>query len=181
MSGNYDPATNLLYWGVGNGGPWMGDLRPGDNLYISSTIAIDASTGKIVGHFQYNPNESFDWDEVSPPLLIDYTRNGQTVSGLVNAARGGYMFFLERSKRADRVRRREALRSAERVQERRSEDRACRVRPRTQAGRRQDRRFLPDVGLGAKNWQPAAFDPGTRLDLHPDLGEPVLADDGIET
>src|SRR5206468_9204000 len=72
VSGNYDPGTNLLYWGVGNGGPWMGDLRPGNNLYVSSTIAIDAGTGKIVGHFQYDPNESFDWDEVSPPLLIDF-------------------------------------------------------------------------------------------------------------
>ena len=72
VSGNYDPETNLLYWGVGNGGPWMGELRPGDNLYVSSTIAMEASTGKIVGHFQYNPNESFDWDEVSPPLLVDY-------------------------------------------------------------------------------------------------------------
>jgi alcohol dehydrogenase (cytochrome c) len=96
VSGNYDPAANLLYWGVGNGGPWMGDLRP-DNLYIASTIAIDASTGKIVGHFQYNPNESFDWDEVSPPLLIDYRRNGKTIAGLVNAARNGYLFFLTRT------------------------------------------------------------------------------------
>src|SRR2546422_292385 len=66
VSGNYDPGTNLLYWGVGNGGPWMGDLRPGDNLYTSSTIAIDAASGKIVGYHQYDPNESFDWDEVSP-------------------------------------------------------------------------------------------------------------------
>ena len=51
--GNYDPETNLAYWGTGNGGPWMGDQRPGDNLYISSTIAIDVATGKIKGHFQY--------------------------------------------------------------------------------------------------------------------------------
>src|ERR1700674_3760421 len=65
VAGNYDPVANLLYWGVGNGGPWMGELRPGDNLYISSTIAMDASTGRIVGHFQYDPNESSDWDEVS--------------------------------------------------------------------------------------------------------------------
>src|SRR3974377_1702652 len=58
VSGNYDPATNLLYWGVGNGGPWMGELRPGDNLYTSSTIAIDAATGKIVGYQQYDPKET---------------------------------------------------------------------------------------------------------------------------
>ena len=42
---NYDPETNLLFVGTGNGGPWMGDKRPGDDLYISSTIAVDAATG----------------------------------------------------------------------------------------------------------------------------------------
>ena len=39
VTGNYDPETNLAFWGTGNGGPWMGDQRPGDNLYTSSTIA----------------------------------------------------------------------------------------------------------------------------------------------
>jgi alcohol dehydrogenase (cytochrome c) len=47
VTGNYDPDTNLAYWGVGNGGPWMGDQRPGDNLYVSSTIALDVATGEI--------------------------------------------------------------------------------------------------------------------------------------
>src|SRR6266699_5355912 len=65
VTGNYDPATNLAYWGIGNGGPWMGDRRPGDNLYTSSTIAVDVATGKIKGYHQYDPNESWDWDEVS--------------------------------------------------------------------------------------------------------------------
>jgi alcohol dehydrogenase (cytochrome c) len=162
VSGNYDPATNLLYWGVGNGGPWMGDLRPGDNLYISSTIAIDASSGKIVGHFQYNPNDSFDWDEVSPPLLIDYQRNGRTITGLVNAARDGYLFFLERTKGAIRFvdANPYVLQTAFK-----------RVDPVT--GRVEyDPAHKPAVGksveicpmwVGAKNWQPAAFDPKTRL------------------
>jgi alcohol dehydrogenase (cytochrome c) len=97
VSGNYDPATKLAFWGVGNGGPWMGDQRPGDDLYTSSTIALDVATGKIKGHHQYDPNESWDWDEVSPPLLIDYQRNGRTVKGLVDVARDGYLWFLERS------------------------------------------------------------------------------------
>ncbi len=97
VSGNYDPATNLAYWGTGNGGPWMGDQRPGDNLYTSSTIAIDLATGTIKGHFQYHPNDSWDWDEVSPPILVDYTRNGRTIKGLIDVARDGYLWFLERT------------------------------------------------------------------------------------
>lgn len=97
VTGNYDPETNLAYWGVGNGGPWMGDQRPGDNLYTSSTIAIDVSTGKIKGYHQYHPNDSWDWDEVSPPILVDYKRQGRTVKGLIDVARDGYLWFLERT------------------------------------------------------------------------------------
>ena len=65
--------TNLAFWGTGNGGPWMGDQRPGDNLYTASTLAIDVASGAIKGHFQYHPNDSWDWDEVSPPILVDYS------------------------------------------------------------------------------------------------------------
>ena len=97
VTGNYDPETNLAFWGTGNGGPWMGDQRPGDNLYTASTIAIDVATGQIKGHFQYHPNDSWDWDEVSPPILVDYQRNGRTVKGLINVARNGYLWFLERT------------------------------------------------------------------------------------
>ena len=96
MTGNYDPATNLAYWGTGNGGPWMGDQRPGDNLYTTSVIALDVTTGAIKGHFQYHQNDAWDWDEVSPPILVDYKRNGRTVKGLIDVARNGYLWFLER-------------------------------------------------------------------------------------
>ena len=97
VTGNYDPETNLAYWGTGNGGPTMGDQRPGDNLYTTSTIALDVATGAIKGHFQYHPNDSWDWDEVSPPILVDYQRNGRTIKGLIDVARDGYLWFLERS------------------------------------------------------------------------------------
>ncbi len=51
---------------------------------------------QIKGHFQYNPNESWDWDEVSPPILVDFQRNGRTFKGLIDVARDGYMWFLDR-------------------------------------------------------------------------------------
>jgi alcohol dehydrogenase (cytochrome c) len=75
----------------------MGDQRPGDNLYISSTIAVDVATGRIKGHYQYHPNDSWDWDEVSPPILVDYRRGGRTIKGLIDVARNGYLWFLERT------------------------------------------------------------------------------------
>ena len=97
VSGNYDPETKLTFWGTSNGGPWIGDERPGDNLYTGSTIAIDVTTGKIRGYHQYVPNEAWDWDEVSPPILVDYNRNGRTIKGLIDVARDGYIWFLERT------------------------------------------------------------------------------------
>jgi alcohol dehydrogenase (cytochrome c) len=97
VTGNYDPETNLLYWGVGNGNPWVASEREGDNLFTASTIAIDAATGTIKGYFQYTPNESWDFDEVSPPLLVDFARDGRTIKGLVNFTRSGYVYFLERT------------------------------------------------------------------------------------
>jgi alcohol dehydrogenase (cytochrome c) len=97
VTGNYDPETNLAFWGTGNAWPLMGDQHPGDNLYTSSTLAIDVATGKIKGYHQYHPNDSWDWDEVSPPILVDYKRNGRTIKGLIDVARDGYLWFLERT------------------------------------------------------------------------------------
>jgi len=71
VTANYDPESNLAYWGTGNGGPWMGDKRPGDNLYTTSVIAIDPDSGKIKTHFQYHDNDAWDWDEVDPPILAN--------------------------------------------------------------------------------------------------------------
>ena len=97
ITGHYDPQLNLTYWGTGNTGPWPADAHPGDNLYATSVIALDADTGKIKGHHQYHWNDSWDWDEVSAPILIDVPRDGHTVKALVHPARNGYLWLLERS------------------------------------------------------------------------------------
>jgi len=96
MTGNYDPKTNIVYWGTGNGSPWFGDQRPGDNLYTASTVALDGDTGKIVGHFQYHQNESWDWDAMNAPMLVSYTHGGKDVTGLFSPQRNGYMYWLTR-------------------------------------------------------------------------------------
>jgi alcohol dehydrogenase (cytochrome c) len=96
MTGNYDPDTNTVYWGVGNGSPWFGDQRPGDNLYTASTLALDGDTGKIKGHFQYHQNESWDWDAMNAPMLVDFQRDGTTTKGLLTPQRNGYLYWLGR-------------------------------------------------------------------------------------
>src|SRR5262249_36503873 len=75
---------------------WMGDQRPGDNLFSTSVVALDADTGKMRAYHQYHWNDSWDWDEVSAPLLIDVQRNGRTIKSLVHPARNGYLWVLER-------------------------------------------------------------------------------------
>ena len=96
ITGSFDPELNLTYWGTGNPGPWIGDQRPGDNLYTNSVVAFDADTGELKGHHQYHWNGSWDWDEVLAPLLIDVQRDGRTIPTLVHPARNGYLWMLER-------------------------------------------------------------------------------------
>ena len=162
VTGNYDPETNLAFWGTGNGGPTMGDQRPGDNLYTASTIALDVATGAIKGHHQYHPNDSWDWDEVSPPILVDYQRNGRTIKGLIDVARDGYLWFLERS--AGPIKFVEGkpyvyqnvFRSLDPVTGRPDVD----PERKPVTGKRAD--FCPGVH-GGKNWPPIAFSPQTRM------------------
>ena len=97
VTGSYDAATNTAYWGTGNPGPWTPDLRQGDNLFASSTLALDVNTGEIKGHHQYAQNDSWDWDEVTPPMLFDTTIKGKKTPVAVRAGRNGYMWVLERT------------------------------------------------------------------------------------
>ena len=100
VTGTFDPDLNLTYWGTGNPGPWIGDARPGDNLYTNSVIALDADTGELKGHHQYHWNGSWDWDETDAPLLIDVTRQGRTTKSLVHPGRNGYLWILGREPNA---------------------------------------------------------------------------------
>ncbi len=101
MPGTYDPKTDTVYWGTGNGSPWFGDQRPGDNLFTSSTLALDPATGKMKGHFQYHQNESWDWDAMNAPMVVDYQHGGKSVSGLLTPQRNGYLYWLERKSSGD--------------------------------------------------------------------------------
>ena len=97
MTGSYDPATKLSYWGTGNAGPWMADVRPGDNLYATSVIAVNVNTGAIKSHHQYHWNDAWDWDEVVAPILVDFKHDGRVVKGLIHEGRSGYLWMLERT------------------------------------------------------------------------------------
>ena len=162
ITGSYDKETNLSYWGTGNGGPWMGDTRAGDNLYATSVIAIDVQTGQIRGHHQYHWNDSWDWDEVSAPLLINFSRKGELIKGLVHPGRNGYLWFLERGKGeiryvdAQPYVKQDVFLSLDPISGRPTYDES--KKPKTGEGAH----FCPSH-WGGKDWPPAAFNPKTRL------------------
>ena len=162
ITGSYDPDLNLTYWGTGNGGPWMGDTRPGDNLYSTSVIALDPKTGELKNHHQYHWNDSWDWDEVSAPLLIDYEREGKIVKGLVHPGRNGYLWFLERSAEqitfvdANPYVYQDVFTSIDAVTGRPEYDMT------KKPGTGYEASFCPSL-WGGKDWPPAAFDPNSRL------------------
>ena len=98
VTGSYDPEQNLTYWGVGNPGPdWNGDVRPGDNLYTDSVVALDPDTGKLKWHYQFSPHDEFDYDAVQVPVLADMNWRGSRRKVMLWANRNGLMYVLDRT------------------------------------------------------------------------------------
>ena len=98
LTGSYDPELDLIYWGVGNPGPDFNRAqRPGDNLYTSSVVALDAATGEIRWHFQFTPADPYDYDAVQIPVLADIERGGQVFKVVLWANRNGFYYVLDRA------------------------------------------------------------------------------------
>ena len=97
ITGSYDPELNTVYWGIGNPGPFNSAVRPGDNLYTCSVLALDPKTGKIKWHFQFSPNNPFDYDSVAEMVLADMNIEGKPTKVLMDANRNGFFYVLDRT------------------------------------------------------------------------------------
>jgi len=98
MPGTYDPELNTLYWTTSNGSPdFVGDSRPGDDLYTACVLALDADTGEMKWYFQFTPHDLYDYDATETPILIDTVENGKTQHLLLQANRNGYFYVLDRT------------------------------------------------------------------------------------
>jgi len=98
LTGSYDPELNLTYWGIGNPGPDFNRAqRPGDNLYTCSVVALDADTGELKWHFQFTPDDPYDFDAVQIPILADITRNDTEFKVMLWANRNGFYYVLDRA------------------------------------------------------------------------------------
>jgi alcohol dehydrogenase (cytochrome c) len=102
--GSYDPKLNLVYYGTSNPSPWGGIARgpdssnygPFTNLYSSTTLAIDADTGRIVWHYQSTPHDAWDYDGVNELVLADVSLDGQTTPVAFKADRNGFFYVIDR-------------------------------------------------------------------------------------
>jgi alcohol dehydrogenase (cytochrome c) len=98
LTGSYDPELNLTYWGIGNPGPdWNSKVREGDNLYSSSVVALDADTGRRKWHYQFTPNDGYDYDSVQIPVLVDMPWQGTPRKLMLWANRNGNFYVLDRT------------------------------------------------------------------------------------
>jgi len=93
MGGTYDPKTGLAYFGTGNPAPWNSHLRPGDNLYSSSTVALDPKTGAIKWAYQNTPNDAWDFDGANE--FVTFDMDGKRYGG--KADRNGFFYVIDAS------------------------------------------------------------------------------------
>ncbi|MCR8550644.1 PQQ-dependent dehydrogenase, methanol/ethanol family [Salipiger sp. P9] len=93
ITGSFDPELHTLYIGTGNATPYNASVRPGDNLYTSSVLALDPKTGAIKWHYQFSPHDPFDYDAMNEMVLADI--DGQKV--LMHANKNGFLYVLDRT------------------------------------------------------------------------------------
>ena len=95
----YDPELDLIYIGTGNGSPWNRDLRSpggGDNLYLSSIVALQAGSGNYVWHYQVTPQDNWDSTATQQLVLGELEIEGKPRSVIMQAPKNGFFYVLDR-------------------------------------------------------------------------------------
>jgi lanthanide-dependent methanol dehydrogenase len=158
---SYDPDLDLVYYGTANPGPWNPDVRPGDNKWSSSVFARDPDDGQGVWAYQWNPHDLFDHDGINENVLVDLDWRGSSRKVLLHADRNGYVYVLDRTSG-------EVL-SAQPfhyITAYRGVDlRTGRVQPVAEKEPKTGTvvRMICPSAPGAKDWQPMAWSPRTKL------------------
>jgi len=158
----YDPALDTLYIGTGNGSPWNRYVRSpggGDNLYLSSIVALDPDTGDYKWHYQTTPGDSWDYTATQHMILADLEINGQMRKVIMQAPKNGFFYVIDRTNGE--------LISAENyvpINWATHVDMETGRPVENPANNYFDTPALTTPGpLGGHNWQPMAFNPDTGL------------------
>jgi quinohemoprotein ethanol dehydrogenase len=95
----YDPELDLFYFGVGNGAPWPRDIRSpggGDNLFLTSIVAVRPRTGEYVWHYQTTPGDDWDYAATQPLILADLVIDGRERQVIMQAPKNGFFYVIDR-------------------------------------------------------------------------------------
>ena len=169
----YDPELDLIYVGTGNGSPHPGWLRSpggGDNLYLSSILAINAESGRLAWHYQTTPGDSWDYTATQKIILADLEIEGELRRVLMQAPKNGFFYVLDRitgelisAKPYAQVTWASGvdLKSGRPIQT-------------DQGDYRDDPKLIFPGPLGAHLWHPMAYNPATGLVYLPSFQLPAL-------
>jgi alcohol dehydrogenase (cytochrome c) len=161
ITGSFDPETHTVYWGIGNPGPFNAALRKGDNLYTDCVLALDPKTGKIKWHFQFSPNDPFDYDSVAEMILAELKVNGKPTKVLMDANRNGFFYVLDRTNgKLLAANAYVKVNWAKGIDMETGRPIETDVAAKARAGEKVT--VFPSI-LGGKNWEPMSFNPKTGL------------------
>src|SRR3954467_13119960 len=158
---SYDPETKLIFYGVGNPGPWNPDQRPGDNKWTTGVFARDVETGEAVWFYQTTPHDLFDHDDINEIILADIPWGNGRRPALLRPARAG--FFYVHDRRTGQVL---SATPYGHVNGYRGVDlKTGLMIPNPDKGPKQGRvtRNICPAAPGLKDWNPSAFSPQTGL------------------
>jgi quinohemoprotein ethanol dehydrogenase len=158
----YDPELDLLYIGTGNGSPWNQHVRSpggGDNLYLSSILALRPDTGELVWHYQTTPGDTWDFTATQHMILADIEIDGRRRKVIMQAPKNGFFYVLDRTTGE--------LISAEPIVEMtwaKGIDKKTGRPTEAPGARYKDSPVISKPGpFGAHNWQPMSYSPETGL------------------
>jgi len=157
ITGSFDPELHTVYWGVGNPGPFNASVRKGDNLYTCSVLALDPKDGKIKWHYQFSPDNPFDYDSVAEMVLADIKVDGKPTKVLIDANRNGFFYILDRTNgKLLKANTYAKVNWASGIDMKTGRPIETDVVVKARAGEKVD--VWPSI-LGAKNWEPMSYDP----------------------
>ena len=172
VTGSYDPDLDLVYWGTGNAAPWNPSTRSGDSLYTAGVVAIRPKTGDVVWHYQWTPNDMYDYDGVNENVLADIHIGNETRKVLIHADRNGFLYVLDRiNGKVIAAHTFEKINWAERIDVVSGRPVLTELSKRMIAGELVEMWPGP---RGGKNWAPMAFNPKTGLVYLNSLHQPRL-------
>jgi len=157
----YDPELDLIYHGTGNPGPWNPMQRPGDNKWTAGIFARNPDTGAARWFYQWSPHDLHDYDGINEQILLDLEIGGKPRKVLVRPERNGYIYVLDRATG-------EVLSADPFVHITTSlgvdlSNGRLRYNPATEPQPGRATRDVCPASPGAKDWQPSAWSPRTKL------------------